>query len=447
MKTRFLNRAFALVLSVALLVCSVPAQDALGPNKLVAPPAPTLGGTTSLRRVFRGGRPMLGYVGRIGGVAFDGVAAPANDLSINRLELVYSPASTDGQRMFLSINGRSVAPSIYDWQLIPIAKFADSDNPSCVTLFGRLSNPDLEGLYVLLDGRFVNYHPSFANTLLGLRLFQLDDLIIDKWSYELPTEKGEYLLGAGESAPGEDKKVGWEKFWEYRDKNEALFESAISYLICDRDQLVTFDTRNGKLDLTGEPFYSFWDIDRAKYESLISGEALAAAKSALAVELRRAVPARTLAAQKSWLITQLQNGIDKYKTDVDDQMIVESLGYSALLNLLQLDSTARDESLKRQGVPALKNRLAELRTLQEMPVPRDVKELSQMLANNTEMIRAINPAVWDAGVVVMRYAAFFRYVKANYPEQWRSFRAQIGRAPAPQPPVKTPTVLMRRQQE
>jgi hypothetical protein len=447
MKTRTLNRAFALVLSVAMLVFSVPAQDALGPNKLVAPPAPTLGGTTSLRRVFRGGRPMLGYVGRIGGVAFDGVAAPANDLNISSLELAYSAASTDGQRMSLSINRQSVDTDIYDWQLIPIAKFADSDNPSCVTLFGRLNNPDLEGLYAMIGGRFVNYHPSFNNTLLGLRLFQLDDLIIDKWAYELPTEKGQYLLGAGESAPGKEKEVGWKKFSEYRDRNEALFESAISYLICDRDQPVRFDTRDGKLDLTGEPFYSFWDIDRDKYESLISGEALDIAKSALAVELRRSVPARTLVAQKSWLITQLQNGIDRYKTDVDDQMIVESLGYSALLNLLQLDSTARDNSLRRQTVPTLKNRLAELRTLQDMPAPRDVKELSQMLANNTDMIRAINPAVWDAGVVVMRYAAFFRYVKDKHPEQWRSFLTQIERAPAPQPPAKTPTVLMRREQE
>jgi len=77
MKTRILNRAFALVLSVAMLVFSVPAQDALGPNKLVAPPAPTLGGTTSLRRVFRGGRPMLGYVGRIGGVGRSTVARQA----------------------------------------------------------------------------------------------------------------------------------------------------------------------------------------------------------------------------------------------------------------------------------------------------------------------------------------------------------------------------------
>ena len=57
------------------------------------------------------------------------------------------------------------------------------------------------------------------------------------------------------------------------------------------------------------------------------------------------------------------------------------------------------------------------------------------------MLRVINPAVWDAAVNVMRYAAFFRYCKQKNPTQWRVFMAQIKKAPALQPPVITPTVM------
>jgi hypothetical protein len=439
MKTGILNRAFALVLSVAMLVFSVPAQDALGPNKLVAPPAPILGGTTSLRRVFRGGRPMLGYVGRIGGVAFDAVAAPANDLSINRLELDYSPASTDGQRMSLSINGQSVATSIYDWQLIPIAKFANTDESSCVTLLGRLEKKEDEDRYRWSSLYFPNYHKSFKDTLVGLRLFQLDGLIIDEWSWELPTEKGKYLLGMGESAPRAENKAAREKFEDYMVKNLAVFDF-YSYLISDRDKAVSFDTREGKLTITGEPFYSFWDIDRPAYYNLNNGQSLAAAKTNLEAELARAFPTESLPAQKTWLITYLQSAMGNYDKEVDDQLIVEFLRYSELLNLLKLQGAARAENLNQQSVPFLKDRLAEVRTLLNMPIPRDLRKLNEMVSNNTDMLRAINSAVWDTGVTVMRYAAFFRYVKEKHPEQWRSFMAQIERAPMPQPKVVTPTV-------
>lgn len=438
MKTRILNRAFALVLSVAMLVFSVPAQDALGPNKLVAPPAPTLRGTTSLGRVFRGGRPMLGYVGRIGGVAFDGVAAPATDLSINRLALAYSPASTDGERLSLSIDGRSVATNIYDWHLIPIAKFADTDDSSCVTLLGRLEKKEDEDRYWSHRYR-PNYHPSFENTLVGLRLFQLDSLIIDEWSWQLPTEKGQYLLGTGETVPKPENRAAREQFDEYLLKNLAVFWF-YSYLISDRDKDLRFDTREGKLTITGEPFYSFWDIDEIAYSELKDGQSLVAAKTNLEAELARSFPAGSLPAQKTWLLTYLQSALAKYDKEFDDQLIVEFLGYSELLNLLKLQTAARAENLNQQSVPFLKDRLAEVRTLLNMPIPTDLTKLNEMVASNTDMLRAINPAVWDTGVTVMRYAAFFRYVKKNYPEQWRSFMAQIERAPMPQPKVVTPTV-------
>ncbi len=49
-----------------------------------------------------------------------------------------------------------------------------------------------------------------------------------------------------------------------------------------------------------------------------------------------------------------------------------------------------------------------------------MRELSDKVSNETAMLRTINPAVWDTGVNLIRYAAFFRYCKTKNPQQWRN---------------------------
>lgn len=447
MKTRIFSRTLGVLLSILLVVMSIPAQDALGPNRLLAPPAPTLQRSASLGRVFRAGRPSIGYVGRVGGVAFDGVASPANGLKIDTLTLAYSPTRDDGNRLVLGVNGEAVETSLYDWQLIPVAKFANSDDPSCVTLFGNLADPEeeerfrLERLPARLDIRFPNYHPSFSDTLMGLRLFQLDVLIMNDFSYELPTEKGKYILGAGESIDKDKNKQSHEKFFEYRKQNEEIFMRAQSYVITDNGRAITFDVSDGKLTVRGDPGYYFWSIDQFRYLMLVSGQLLRSAQNGVRAELRRIRPVNSVRAKRNWLASQLRSGIANYKTQIDDDLSVEFVGYSDLLNLIRQDETSRERSLSEQPLAWLTQRLAELRTIETMPVPSEVTELGKMVSTNMQMVRAINPAVWDAGATVMRYAGFFRYVKRNHPESWRSFMAQIERAPAPKPPVKTPTVF------
>jgi hypothetical protein len=209
----------------------------------------------------------------------------------------------------------------------------------------------------------------------------------------------------------------------------------MSYVINDQHGEVTFDIKDGNLNIQGEPSYYFWDVDREAYRNLMSGESLAANKRRVGAELRR-----VRRGQKPWLVDELQKGIAKYKADVGDYEIVKSLGFTQLAALLAADDAST--LLQRQTLPSLTNRLAELRTLEQMPAPRELTELGQLVASNIQKVRAINPAVWGAGVTVMRYAAFFRYVKKHHPAQWQAFMSQIERAPAPQPVVTTPTVMM-----
>jgi hypothetical protein len=56
------------------------------------------------------------------------------------------------------------------------------------------------------------------------------------------------------------------------------------------------------------------------------------------------------------------------------------------------------------------------------------------------MIKACNPAVWNATVTTMRMSAFFRYIKKNYAKEWNRFTKEIQDA-AVFPATTTPTVL------
>jgi hypothetical protein len=94
--------------------------------------------------------------------------------------------------------------TIYDWQLLPIAKLADSPYTACFTLYGDRQGIQDDSVRRDLEengGSVVAYHPALKDTLLGLRLMQLDMLIGSEDAADLPKLKNQYLLGDGERAP------------------------------------------------------------------------------------------------------------------------------------------------------------------------------------------------------------------------------------------------------
>jgi hypothetical protein len=78
----------------------------------------------------------------VGGVAFDGVASPKPGYSV--VNLRYRPEQSDGKRLEVVLDSgdrrQTVAASIYDWQLKPIAQFAATPDYACFTLFGELKD-------------------------------------------------------------------------------------------------------------------------------------------------------------------------------------------------------------------------------------------------------------------------------------------------------------------
>ncbi len=436
MKTSARKRAVCLIL---ILLCwvNVYAQFDLGPNRLLDAPAPTLSGPRHVNIRLRS----RGFVGRVGGVAFGATAAPRNQHTFTDLSLSYRPEHRDGSRLRVTAGGREFTAPIYDWQLIPIAKFADSPYKTCVTLFGDLDDPEQARAVVQNGDGVMNYHPAFVNTLLGLRLFQLDILISEPYATELPAQNGKYVLGRGESQPDSNANIGgWNDLVGLRVQlNTRHGVKTRSYVINDEGRDIRFDFDGGGLRISGEPYVYFW-----LYKSELPGYDKAAARERITAETigeaQRSLPkgAGRAAAEQSAYIKMLLELIKEDETEEETDSLPASLARVLKFN----GYAARHKYLKGFTTESIRSVVIGKRLRSDALTVVPLPEYSQRISAETAMMRRVNPAVWDAGVNVMRYAAFFRYYKARYPAGWQALLARLGRVEV-SPPVRTPTILKR----
>ena len=192
------------------------------------------------------------FVGKVGGVAFAGVAKPEETFSPTNI-VIDDPSRPDGSRLMVHFDGNAVTAMVPDWMLIPIAGYADSEFNACVSLFGPETT----------DAQYdIIYHPAFQNTLLGLRLLQADILLFDlRNTWNLPSVDGETPLGLGERQP---TSFNQEAAIAVQDAmNGGQFQS---WVFTDGDAQTLFAVRAGELRFVGDPYYHFWIGDLAGYE-------------------------------------------------------------------------------------------------------------------------------------------------------------------------------------
>ena len=375
--------------------------------------------TTDPLRKSLGSKPRMRFVGRVGGVAFDGTAKPENGLNPKSIDLGYDHTAPDGQRLLVTLDGKKIKAPLPDWQLKPIVDYVVSKETSCFTLFGKLKNEvmaqrlrEREGAHIL------NYADSFKDTLLGLRLFQLDVLLLDRnFAIDLPKNDGKYFLGQGEKAP--ELRKGRTRLLAYQFAREGILKNGRdadagfptdfqSYVICDEFQEVSIGVEDSELTLSGEPYFYFWK-DQVGVEKLYA--------KLLTEELikLKVMPAGTAPAQlEREIIRKLEKGGGR--------------GGQLEKDLKQASEAAR----KR------------LREAREKGTATYLKEFSEQHSREAgAKLALVNPEVWDAGRQTMRYGAFFRYCRDKHPAAWASFVKEMAavKLPAPYAGFKTPTVM------
>ena len=187
------------------------------------------------------------FVGKVGGVSFEQVANPDTEIEAKAITLSYDQAASDGTRFVVKVGATTLRPKIADWLLIPIVHFADSDFTAATSLFG--DGPDSKNSY------YIQYHPAFQDTLLGLRLFQADILLMNtRQNRSLPKRNGHVVLGHGEVLPTNNNE------------NDVLIalsqimgqQQFTSWVLTDTDSPSSFFVQDGEFQVRTFPYYYFW---------------------------------------------------------------------------------------------------------------------------------------------------------------------------------------------
>jgi len=400
---RLRRTALLLALVILLPVIGRAVDLTLGPFTFAYPPAMALNNPTHLSE----GLNSYMFCSKVGGIAFGGVAVGED--SMKAVALKYDDTQPDGQRLKVTLadtadQRQTVTAPIYDWQLIPIARYAAGNQDACFTLFGELLDSSETTARRTRNEEILNYHPAFANTLLGLRLFQADVLILYPQSCDLPKNNDAYLLGAGETVP--DVEANQKRLSRVDTLLDHLDGGPFqSYVIGDNGVQVTFTATDGKLVLTGDPVWHCW-------------------KST----------------------TRDPDRLHEIERDANQQANAE--GNRQLKEAFQHDAAVLSpEDLKAKYTDAYQkqffkrvfdkafDRIVSEALLERMPA------YSQSLSDEIRRQDGINTDVYAALTTTMRYTAFFRHVKKVDPAGYKDFMASLAQV-APEPIVRTPTVLV-----
>jgi hypothetical protein len=384
--------SFGLVLTWFVVVHAQELQ--LGNVTYARAAAPTLRmPVTSSARFFRG----------VGGVAFSAVAVGTPSLYVHSLQ--YDAAAPDGQRLVVGVGPRGgptqkVRGKIYDWQLVPVARYALDENGSAVTLFGRLDDEKEEGAALATGQRVINYHPRLDNTLVGLRLLQADVLIIQPNAADLFKRDGKLLLGAGESGHNYERNLArfqqistWQKLMA--DKGQQYRYQ--SYVVGDLNQRVTFAVSGEILTFTGEPFWNAW----------------------------QSKPPSATNPKMEALVARHDKLVDEYNANI--RLLKASGENKQALKIMAALTTRKTE------IESVESQIEALNEVVQMP------EFSNALSQRIRELDGINPVVYGTLRTVMHYRALFKHFQQQNQPGFSAFVTSLDAVPI-RPAVTTPTL-------
>lgn len=353
--------------------------------------------TTSVR-FFRG----------VGGVAFSAVAEGESGLKV--VGLKYDAAAADGDRLLIALESSagpvSVRGRIYDWQLVPIARFALDENGSAMTLFGQLNDKALEEKLIRKRDRVINYHPAFDNTLVGLRLLQADILIIQPNAVHLFKQGPNLLLGAGEAGHDPDKNMErFQRISDWQVQQLAKGNKYQSYVVGDLGQRVVFRHSQGRIAFTGSPYWNCW---------------------------RGKLSQQEVAERAKELQTTYENAVNGY----NEAVAAARSNVSSMTQTQQAQTVAHLKILKsrvEEIEKSIESKMESLSAVEQMP------EFSEALSQQIRRQQGVNPVVYATVQKVMHYRALFKHFQAADPAGYASFVASLRSVPV-SPSVVTPTV-------
>jgi len=199
---------------------------------------------------------------RTGGVLFQAVAVPAASAEGMPVSLRYSPERPDGQRLVVTIGNTAITAELYDWMLIPTARFAATEYTACMTLFGLPTTTEELELFLKGEILLAEFHPDFTNTLIGMNLFFVDAMLVDLNINRMRQVTGTLsgiIPGYNDIAVDENESTARAAY--IRQLLMRNWDGWDSYIYTDYGTDIRYGIADGKLVFTGYPSYIFLQAD------------------------------------------------------------------------------------------------------------------------------------------------------------------------------------------
>ncbi len=410
----------------------------------------------------------------VGGISFELTAIPENNIKGQAIMLMYDSEKSDGYRLQIKLGNKNDSvyySNIPDWQLIPIANYANDSSNAIFTLAGDVSD--------ISNETPIRYHPAFKDQLLGLRMFQADLLFTRHGGSDLaylPRDSATHSLLIAENEK-EIRLDTTEAYWNYMNLKEELSESCPlydSYILTDWGKEVNFGIIGNEFYISGEPYYLFTNKSENNnkwvyvLKDLLRTMRLSAPflnDSAFIVLSKLLEKPKTNKADVAKIcikLTELSYSYDEpyyewfknkryefnYVYNKEDTIKILN-GLKNSFDVLKKgklnadsDFNSLDTLLKTGIFSWTKDAIREViyKLEEKYPIKLDIDsdtyptgsyKIDLLLCESKEFeeynnkIFDFNPVVFSSCITTMRYAAFFRYVKTKYPEAWSNFMSQI----------------------
>lgn len=391
-----------------------------------------MGGTDNINSLF---------YNIVGGIAFCQQAIP--DLAVKNIDVYYS--SRDN-KAHLSINGKNIIIPIEMFELQPIVNFTNSDDNVLMTMYGGQY-----GFYNNTEAQQILFHPAFIDNMMGLRLLQVDAMTplngtngyfpvyegdtfcLTNSEFERYTKLNNQLEANGNSYI-ENAQIAYQ---------EIKPENISSYIYTDINQPIHFSIANNNIVFHGLPYYQFSTITENEVDPL----SYYYYYKSLCNYIEKMTP------------QVIDEELEPYKEYYSDEEISDMKElmlmckelinpYCGTLEIIDGQSDKTEEQKAVEFFAIIQGENGELSGLFNsylallFPMQVSADDITNNLRDKPELVRNLNPIVYQEVDDICQWSALFRYIKVKNPSAWAKFVSQVNSATPEGPAVRTPIRLL-----
>lgn len=421
----------------------------------------------------------------VGGVAFMQQAIP--DFNVRKMDLYYS---SEDNKAHLKINRKDIIIPLEMFELQPIVNFANSEDEVVVTLYGALY-----GAINNCESQNILFHPAFIDNLMGLRLLQVDALtMLDGTNGEFPiinnsticmtTSEIEKYFDIENQLAAKGSNYSDDAYKAFQEIKNIFHNDFISYIYTDLNQPIHFSIVNNSISFVGLPYYEFshvmiMDMDpmlcyysikqlyndfENKGQDFIESQSEQASKPKTLIEHKyykyvQSIMVKNILENKETDINDIVSFEDYYDNEYyENKAYYDTMRYVAkeyYENLFKsfaeivnqqdkTDEQKADEFIQRIQTGYNKLEMSELAEAIQLQLaekyPKQVVNdvITNHLKERHDLVRRLNPIVYQEVDDICQWAALFRYIKTNKPSAWGKFVTQVNEIKPDAPSVKTP---------